>query len=140
MAAGMNVIICVVVLLAAVSKVSLSLPSQSLITADRSDGKAAAAAVAWYNGTRQRRSAGALPPVDQQANYNKQSPHEDTEAFDMLSQLLLRLLSRKGMLHQSRSSIASRASGLAAEHRIKDRDYEGWMDFGRRSAEALEYS
>ncbi|XP_037128908.1 cholecystokinin-like [Syngnathus acus] len=137
MAAGMNVIICVVVLLAAVSKVSLSLPSQSLITADRSDGEAAAA---WYNGTRQRRSAGALPPVDQQANYNMQSPHEETEASNTLSQLLLRLLSRKGMLHQSRSSLSSRASGLAAEHRIKDRDYEGWMDFGRRSAEALEYS
>ncbi|XP_061145568.1 cholecystokinin-like [Syngnathus typhle] len=138
MAAGMKVIFCVVVLLAAVSKVSLSLPSRSLITADRSDGQAAAAA--WSNGTRQRRSAAALPPVDQQANYNMQSPHEETEASNTLSQLLLRLLSRKGMLHQSRSSMASRASGLAAEHRIKDRDYEGWMDFGRRSAEALEDS
>ncbi|XP_054847962.1 cholecystokinin [Eublepharis macularius] len=25
-------------------------------------------------------------------------------------------------------------------HRIKDRDYMGWMDFGRRSAEEYEYS
>ncbi|XP_066487330.1 cholecystokinin [Tiliqua scincoides] len=25
-------------------------------------------------------------------------------------------------------------------HRIKDRDYVGWMDFGRRSAEEYEYS
>ncbi|KAK9396497.1 cholecystokinin [Crotalus adamanteus] len=25
-------------------------------------------------------------------------------------------------------------------HRIRDRDYMGWMDFGRRSAEEYEYS
>lgn len=45
-----------------------------------------------------------------------------------------------GSPYQSRSSITSRASGLAPSHRIKDRDYVGWMDFGRRSAEEYEYS
>ncbi|XP_048366298.1 cholecystokinin [Sphaerodactylus townsendi] len=30
--------------------------------------------------------------------------------------------------------------GFDPTHRIKDRDYMGWMDFGRRSAEEYEYS
>ncbi|XP_051920842.1 cholecystokinin-like [Hippocampus zosterae] len=137
MAAGMNVLIYVVVFLAAVSKVSLSLPSQSPMTENRFDGAALVSGDRSYNHTRQARSAGTLPSA-QQSKYN-QSP-EDAEALNTLSQLLVRLISRKGMLYQSRSSIASRASGLAAEHRIKDRDYEGWMDFGRRSAEAMEVS
>lgn len=41
---------------------------------------------------------------------------------------------------QTRSSLSSRASGPVPVHRIKDRDYLGWMDFGRRSAEEYEYS
>lgn len=45
-----------------------------------------------------------------------------------------------GFPYQTRSSLTSRASGLAPGHRIKDRDYLGWMDFGRRSAEEYEYS
>ncbi|XP_077383129.1 cholecystokinin-like [Festucalex cinctus] len=137
MAAGMNVVIYVVVFLTALSKVSLSLPTQSLTTPDRSDGEAVVSGGPSSNHTRQARSAGELPSA--QLDTYKQSP-EDAAAFDTLSQLLVRLISRKGMPYQSRSPIASRASGLAAEHRIKDRDYEGWMDFGRRSAEALYYS
>ncbi|XP_061529899.1 cholecystokinin-like isoform X1 [Phycodurus eques] len=135
MPTGMNVFIYVVVFLAAVSKVSLSLPSQSLMIHDRSDSDAVVLDGPTYNHTRQARSAGALPS-EQQAN----QPRKDEEVFNTLRQLLVRLISRKGMPYQSRSPIASRASGLAPEHRIKDRDYEGWMDFGRRSAEAFEYS
>nr|XP_061789897.1 cholecystokinin-like [Nerophis lumbriciformis] len=131
----MNVVIYVVVFLAAVSKVSLSLPSQTL--SQRSDGKAVVSDSPSYNRTRQARSAGS-PLSGQQASYEQ--PREDAEAFNTLSQLLVKLITRKGMPYQSRSSIASRASGLTPEHRIKDRDYEGWMDFGRRSAEALEFS
>ncbi|XP_057691137.1 cholecystokinin-like isoform X2 [Corythoichthys intestinalis] len=133
----MNVVIYVVVFLAAVSKVSLSLPSQTLMIHDRSDGKAVVSDSPSYNRTRQARSAGS-PLSGQQASYEQ--PREDAEAFNTLSQLLVKLITRKGMPYQSRSSIASRASGLTPEHRIKDRDYEGWMDFGRRSAEALEFS
>lgn len=36
------------------------------------------------------------------------------------------------------SSMNNRANSI--NHRIKDRDYVGWMDFGRRSAEEYEYS
>ncbi|KAI3360785.1 hypothetical protein L3Q82_013024 [Scortum barcoo] len=45
-----------------------------------------------------------------------------------------------GSPYQTRSSLTSRASGPVPGHRIKDRDYLGWMDFGRRSAEEYEYS
>ena len=38
------------------------------------------------------------------------------------------------------STANSRGGGLSANHRIADRDYLGWMDFGRRSAEEYEYS
>lgn len=34
----------------------------------------------------------------------------------------------------------NRGVGLSGNHRIADRDYLGWMDFGRRSAEEYEYS
>jgi hypothetical protein len=42
-----------------------------------------------------------------------------------------------GSLQRS-SSLSSRASGPGPSHKIKDRDYLGWMDFGRRSAEEYE--
>eukprot|EP00064_Thunnus_orientalis_P014093 superscaffoldBa00002403_g14134 len=38
------------------------------------------------------------------------------------------------------STVNSRGNALSANHRIADRDYLGWMDFGRRSAEEYEYS
>lgn len=50
------------------------------------------------------------------------------------------ILLSPGSPYQTRTSLTSRASGLAPSHRIKDRDYLGWMDFGRRSAEEYEYS
>ncbi|KAI4811727.1 hypothetical protein KUCAC02_014603 [Chaenocephalus aceratus] len=87
--------------------------------------------------TRLARSAPA-PPSGQLANYNPSQ--ENADARISLSQLLARLLSRKASPYQSRSSLSSRASGLSPAHRITDRDYQGWMDFGRRSAEEYEYA
>ncbi|XP_070768335.1 cholecystokinin a [Enoplosus armatus] len=132
----MNVGICVCVLLAAVSSGSLSLPSHSM----RAEGEALltdSLPPPLPNHTRHARSAPA-PPSGQLANYNQ--PREDADARNSLSQLLARIISRKGSPYQTRSSLTSRASGLAPGHRIKDRDYLGWMDFGRRSAEEYEYS
>uniref|UniRef100_A0A667ZTE3 Gastrin/cholecystokinin peptide hormone domain-containing protein n=1 Tax=Myripristis murdjan TaxID=586833 RepID=A0A667ZTE3_9TELE len=88
------------------------------------------------NHTRQARSA-PLPPAGQLVNYNQ--PQDDADPSARLSQLLVKLISRRGSL-QSRSSLTSRASGLGPSHRTKDSDYLGWMDFGRRSAEEYEYS
>ncbi|KAM7382566.1 hypothetical protein PAMP_002292 [Pampus punctatissimus] len=87
------------------------------------------------NHTRQVRSV-PEPSSVQLANYNQ--PREDPDVRNSLNQLLARLISRKG--YQTKSYITSRASGLSPSHRIKDRDYLGWMDFGRRSAEEYEYS
>nr|QFQ51514.1 cholecystokinin [Lateolabrax maculatus] len=134
----MNVGICVCVLLAALSSGSLSLPSHFM--PQRAEGEALAShslSPPSPSHTRQARSAPA-PPSGQLANYNQ--PQGDADARNTLGQLLARLISRKGSPYQTRSSITSRASGLAPGHRIKDRDYLGWMDFGRRSAEEYEYS
>ncbi|NWH88475.1 CCKN protein, partial [Aegithalos caudatus] len=38
------------------------------------------------------------------------------------------------------SVMGSRVQSIDPTHRINDRDYMGWMDFGRRSAEEYEYS
>ncbi|PWA33555.1 hypothetical protein CCH79_00007433 [Gambusia affinis] len=85
--------------------------------------------------TRQVRSAPA-PPSDRFAHYSQL--RENAAAPNSLSQLLDRLIPRKGSALQIRSSLSSRA--LAPSHRIEDRDYLGWMDFGRRSADEYEYS
>ncbi|XP_028847688.1 cholecystokinin [Denticeps clupeoides] len=68
-------------------------------------------------------------------------PHPDdaAETKQNLSQLLAKIMSMKGSVRRN-STLNSRVSGGNANHRIKDRDYLGWMDFGRRSAEEYEYS
>ncbi|NXI86237.1 CCKN protein, partial [Rhipidura dahli] len=38
------------------------------------------------------------------------------------------------------SVVGNRVQSIDPTHRINDRDYMGWMDFGRRSAEEYEYS
>ncbi|XP_037651869.1 cholecystokinin [Sebastes umbrosus] len=62
---------------------------------------------------------------------------DDADSRANLGELLARLISsRKGAVRRN-STANSRANG---GHRIEDRDYLGWMDFGRRSAEEYEYS
>ncbi|TRZ26621.1 hypothetical protein HGM15179_000502 [Zosterops borbonicus] len=46
---------------------------------------------------------------------------------------------RKGSTGRS-SVMANRVQSIDPTHRINDRDYKGWMDFGHRSAEEYEYS
>uniref|UniRef100_A0A7N6AKF8 Gastrin/cholecystokinin peptide hormone domain-containing protein n=1 Tax=Anabas testudineus TaxID=64144 RepID=A0A7N6AKF8_ANATE len=104
---------------------SLSAPSEALLETDiHSLGEPH---------LRQSRSASqlkALPVAD-----------EDPDSRANLSELLARLISsRKGSVRRNSTANSSRASGLSANHRIADRDYLGWMDFGRRSAEEYEYS
>ncbi|KAM6935332.1 cholecystokinin [Lycodopsis pacificus] len=136
--AVMNVGICVCVLLAALSSSSLSLPSRSM--SQIAEGEAFVSddlPPPSSLHTRQARSAPELPS-GALVNYNQLK--EEANARNSLRQLLARIISRKGSPYETRSSITSRASGLAPGHRIKDRDYEGWMDFGRRSAEEYEYA
>ncbi|XP_016365239.1 cholecystokinin-like [Sinocyclocheilus rhinocerous] len=68
----------------------------------------------------------------------KQQPADtDPDTRANLSELLAKLISKKGSVRRN-SSMNNRANSI--NHRIKDRDYVGWMDFGRRSAEEYEYS
>ncbi|KAM4549807.1 cholecystokinin-like [Fundulus diaphanus] len=65
---------------------------------------------------------------------------EDADSRANLSELLARLISsRKGSVRRN-SMAQKKGGGLGTKHRIADRDYVGWMDFGRRSAEEFEYS
>ncbi|KAF3707668.1 Cholecystokinin [Channa argus] len=103
---------------------SLSVPSEALLKADtHSLGEP------HLRHSRSATQLKALPAAD-----------EDADSRANLSELLARLISsRKGSVRRN-SSVNSKGSGLSANHRIADRDYLGWMDFGRRSAEEYEYS
>ncbi|XP_066539950.1 cholecystokinin a [Hoplias malabaricus] len=119
----MNAGICVCVLLAALySSGGLALPTHSL--AEGQLDKAVAAH------TRHTRS---VFPSDQ--IHFLQDKQEQEKAEQRVNELLAKLISSK--VSHRRSTPKSVAS---PSHRIKDRDYLGWMDFGRRSAEEYEYS
>ncbi|XP_069504390.1 cholecystokinin [Ambystoma mexicanum] len=47
---------------------------------------------------------------------------------------------RKGGPSGRYAIVQNRPPVIDTNHRINDRDYMGWMDFGRRSAEEYEYS
>ncbi|XP_034553807.1 cholecystokinin-like isoform X2 [Notolabrus celidotus] len=134
----MNVGIYVCVLLAALTSGSLSLPSH--LMPQRAEGEALPSDTLpppSPDHTRHTRSAPA-PPSGLLTNHNQRQ--EEADALNSLSQLLARLVSRKVSPYHSRTSLTSRASGPGPAHRLMDRDYLGWMDFGRRSAEEYEYS
>ncbi|CAK6960998.1 cholecystokinin [Scomber scombrus] len=65
---------------------------------------------------------------------------EDADSRANLSELLARLISSRKASVRRNSTVNNRGSALSTNHRIADRDYLGWMDFGRRSAEEYEYS
>ncbi|XP_008297983.1 cholecystokinin-like [Stegastes partitus] len=99
---------------------SISAPSQALLEADTH--------TLGEPHLRHRRSAPQLKALP--------LAEEDADSRANLSELLARLISsRKGSVR--RNSTANSRGG--ANHRIADRDYLGWMDFGRRSAEEYEY-
>ncbi|KAJ3597627.1 hypothetical protein NHX12_001145 [Muraenolepis orangiensis] len=134
----MNAGICVCVLLATLTSGSLSLPRQQKMSQEAKGWALLSDSFSprLSSHAQQVRSA---PPGDQQVNYSHQE--QTTDPRSSLVQLLTKLLSRTAAGQTSRSSsLSSRASGPGASHRIKDRDYVGWMDFGKRSAEEYEYS
>ncbi|XP_022529373.1 cholecystokinin a [Astyanax mexicanus] len=129
----MNAGICACVLLAALySSGCLALPTHSL------DEGQLEGAVAEH--TRHTRAV----PLSGQITLLSKAQEEEVEGDPArkLNELLARLISRKEdfpyLSGSYRRSPASRSANV--NHRIKDRDYLGWMDFGRRSAEEYEYS
>ncbi|KAI7806566.1 cholecystokinin a [Triplophysa rosa] len=120
----MNAGICVCVLLAALSSSNcFALPTHS-----QEEGQSDRGTVAeHYRHTR------AAPPGAQLNLLSDTDEREDTRSS--LTELLARIITAKGAYRRS-PSLNSRSTS----HRIKDRDYMGWMDFGRRSAEEYEYT
>ncbi|XP_072549067.1 cholecystokinin [Salminus brasiliensis] len=125
----MNGGVCVCALLAALSVSCLARPRSSL-----EQEAANALSSQMEAGLRVSRSDSLAGPVKTQP-----IPEDQVDTRANLSELLARLISRKGSVRRN-STANSKASALTAKHRIKDRDYLGWMDFGRRSAEEYEYS
>ncbi|NWW79991.1 CCKN protein, partial [Climacteris rufus] len=68
-------------------------------------------------------------------------PDGSTDQRANIGALLAKYLqqARKGSTGRL-SVMGNRVQSIDPTHRINDRDYMGWMDFGRRSAEEYEYS
>ncbi|NXK87528.1 CCKN protein, partial [Formicarius rufipectus] len=68
-------------------------------------------------------------------------PDGSTDQRTTIGALLAKYLQqvRKGSTGRF-SVMGNRVQNIDPTHRINDRDYMGWMDFGRRSAEEYEYS
>ncbi|XP_041963083.1 cholecystokinin a [Alosa sapidissima] len=137
----MNCGICVCVLLAALSSSGcLGLPAHP--PQDEGHARTGAVSRAAAAALHKRHTRSAAVPSGALLPFTKAAVMEDEEEQDprtSLHQLIATLIARKGASRRN-SVLTSRASGPAASHRIKDRDYMGWMDFGRRSAEEYEYS
>ncbi|KAM4821394.1 cholecystokinin [Thomomys bottae] len=63
----------------------------------------------------------------------------DGEARARLGAVLARYIQQARRAPSGRASLLKSLQGLDPSHRIIDRDYVGWMDFGRRSAEDQDY-
>ncbi|XP_069329589.1 cholecystokinin [Eulemur rufifrons] len=63
----------------------------------------------------------------------------DGESRAHLGALLARYIQQARKAPSGRMSVVKNLQSLDPSHRISDRDYMGWMDFGRRSAEEYEY-
>lgn len=136
----MNVGICACVLLAMLSCSTLGLPAQPSKPQAQADLQAPQVADTQSSSSssssiQHTRLARAAPPARPLSSISK--TEEEADPHTNLKELLARLISRKAGYQRS-SSLSSRASGPGPSHRIKDRDYLGWMDFGRRSAEEYE--
>ncbi|PNI81214.1 CCK isoform 2 [Pan troglodytes] len=67
------------------------------------------------------------------------SQRTDGESRAHLGALLARYIQQARKAPSGRMSVVKNLQNLDPSHRISDRDYMGWMDFGRRSAEEYEY-
>ncbi|KAF4024128.1 hypothetical protein G4228_015854 [Cervus hanglu yarkandensis] len=67
-------------------------------------------------------------------------PRADDEPRAHLGALLARYIQQARKAPSGRMSAIKNLQSLDPSHRISDRDYMGWMDFGRRSAEEFEYT
>ncbi|XP_047595356.1 cholecystokinin [Lutra lutra] len=86
-------------------------------------------------------------PVGPGAQQEEEAPRRQLRAVQKvdgeprahLGALLARYIQQARKAPSGRMSVIKNLQGLDPSHRISDRDYMGWMDFGRRSAEEYEY-
>ncbi|XP_021063615.1 cholecystokinin [Mus pahari] len=88
--------------------------------------------------------AEAMDPVEQRTEEAPRRqlravPRTDGESRARLGALLARYIQQVRKAPSGRMSVLKNLQSLDPSHRISDRDYMGWMDFGRRSAEDYEY-
>ncbi|KAM6967536.1 cholecystokinin [Aplochiton taeniatus] len=134
----MNTGICACVLLAMLSSSTLGLPAQAFQPQQplaQVHIQASQAVNPQSSSSQHTRQVRAAPPARPLSSFSK--TEEEADPHTNLKELLARLIAQKAG-YQRTSSLSSRASGPGPSHRIKDRDYLGWMDFGRRSAEEYE--
>ncbi|KAG1925617.1 cholecystokinin preproprotein [Pimephales promelas] len=124
----MNSWVCVCVILAALSASCLGRPCSSSLDTD--DSPLPSQEETSLSGHHRVARSTSLTLKQQPAG------NTDPDTRANLSELLAKLISKKGSVRRN-SSMNNSAN---SNHRIKDRDYVGWMDFGRRSAEEYEYS
>ncbi|XP_074128282.1 cholecystokinin [Sminthopsis crassicaudata] len=64
----------------------------------------------------------------------------NTDSRNSFGALLARYIQQARKGSSARMPVIKNLQSIDPNHRINDRDYMGWMDFGRRSAEEYEYS
>ncbi|XP_037684780.1 cholecystokinin [Choloepus didactylus] len=82
---------------------------------------------------------GAPPAEEAPRRQLRAAQRTDGESRAHLSALLARYIQQARKAPSSRMSVMKNLQSLDPSHRISDRDYMGWMDFGRRSVEDYEY-
>uniref|UniRef100_A0A0P6JFP6 Cholecystokinin preproprotein n=1 Tax=Heterocephalus glaber TaxID=10181 RepID=A0A0P6JFP6_HETGA len=78
-------------------------------------------------------------PEDAPRRQLRAAPRTGAEPRARLGALLARYLQQARKAPSGHMTVVKSLQGLDPNHRISDRDYVGWMDFGRRSAEESEY-
>ncbi|XP_058144352.1 cholecystokinin [Dasypus novemcinctus] len=81
------------------------------------------------------------PPEEEEEAPRRQLralPRADGEPRAHLGALLARYIQQARKAPSGRVSVLKNLQRPDPSHRISDRDYVGWMDFGRRSAEDYE--
>uniref|UniRef100_A0A8C3X322 Cholecystokinin n=1 Tax=Catagonus wagneri TaxID=51154 RepID=A0A8C3X322_9CETA len=84
--------------------------------------------------------AGPRAPEEAHRRQLRAVPKVDGGSRAHLGALLARYIQQARKAPSGRVSMIKNLQSLDPSHRISDRDYMGWMDFGRRSAEEYEYT
>ncbi|XP_068090596.1 cholecystokinin isoform X2 [Hyperolius riggenbachi] len=124
--------ICICILLAVLSATSMGQQTAGSINEDPGVGERAQQSILQHPRHIRASSSNQLKP------FQRVDGNGDQKAI-FGAMLAKYLQTRKGSSTGRYAVLPNRAI-IDPTHRINDRDYMGWMDFGRRSAEEYEYS